>query len=339
MNKTTIAVVVPAYNEEKVIGASLASLRRCIDMKHVYVASDGSTDTTASIARSYTKNVLSLRKNRGKAGALQALIKKFSLTESYKYVFFFDADTKIDRNFLPEIKKVVAAQRPACVVGTVTSTKNKLISAFRVFEYGFSHKFFKNAQNFMGTIVIAPGCASVYRADVLAKLDFSRRTLTEDLDFTIQIQKYRYGKVVYCPRARVLTQDPMSFSDFWNQITRWNTGFWQNFFIHRLYQPNRKLNFEVLLLLSDFLLWGGLLVFALFEPIYFLELYATSLLILTAIASGTIVAEKQYWALPYVPLFNFFQIVNTVSFVYSFFRAVIGSGKQLSWQKVSRYAN
>lgn len=339
MNKATVAVVVPAYNEEKVIGSSLASLRRCIDMRHVYVVSDGSSDTTARIARQYTKNVLNLRNNRGKAGALQALITKHSLTKRYKYVFFFDADTAIGRNFLPEIKKIIKSQHPACVVGTVTSNKNKLISAFRVFEYGFSHKFFKNAQNFMGTIVIAPGCASVYRSDVLAKLDFSRKTLTEDLDFTIQIQKYRFGKVVYCPRARVFTQDPMSFGDFWNQITRWNTGFWQNFFIHRLYQPNRKLNFEVLLLLSDFLLWIGLLAFAAWQPLYFLSLYGISIIILSVIAAGTIVVEKQFWALPYIPLFGFFQLTNTISFVYSFFRAIFGSGKRLSWQKVARYAN
>ncbi len=339
MKKTTIAVVVPAYNEEKVIGSSLASLRKNIDTKHVYVVSDGSTDKTAKIAKSLTSNVLALRKNRGKAGALQALIHKYGLVARYQYIFFFDADTCIGKEFLPEIKKIIKRERPACVVGTVTSSKNKLISAFRVFEYGFSHKFFKNAQNFMGTIVIAPGCAAVYRADVLARLDFSRKTLTEDLDFTIQIQHNRYGKVVYCPRARVFTQDPMTLSDFWNQITRWNTGFWQNFFIHRLYRPNRKLNLEVLLLLSDFLLWIGLLAFAVWQPMYFLALYGTSLLILTAIAAGTIALEKQYWALPYVPLFNFFQVVNTMSFVYSFFRAVFGSKRILSWQKVARYAN
>ncbi|MEX1123826.1 MAG: glycosyltransferase family 2 protein [Patescibacteria group bacterium] len=308
-------------------------------MRHVYVVSDGSTDKTATIARQHTGNVLNLRKNRGKAGALQALIKKYSLTERYRYVFFFDADTEIGRNFLPEIKKVIKAQRPACVVGTVTSTRNKLISAFRVFEYGFSHMFFKNAQNAMNTIVIAPGCAAVYRSDVLAKLNFHGGTLTEDLDFTIQIQHQKYGRVLYCPRARVFTQDPMSFGDFWNQITRWNTGFWQNFFMHRLYRPNRTLHLEVLLLLSDFILWIALLAFAVLQPLYFLALYGVSLAILTILATAVILWERQYWALPYVPLFNFFQIINTASFVYSLFRAVFGRKGRLSWQKVARYAS
>lgn len=339
MRKATFAVVVPAYNEEKVIGRSLQSLRRCISAKHIYVVSDGSIDATAKIAKSHTENVLKLRKNRGKAGALQALLKKYQLTDRYQYIFFFDADTEIEKSFLREVTKVIAKKNPACVVGTVTNTKNKIISAFRVFEYGFSHKFFKNAQNAMNTIVIAPGCAAVYRADVLAKLDFHGGTLTEDLDFTIQIQHQRYGRVIYCPQARVFTQDPMTFSDFWNQINRWNTGFWQNFFKHRLYRPTRTLNLEVLLLLSDFILWIALLGFAVFEPLYFLALYGTSLLILTIIASATIIMEKQYWALPYVPAFNFFQVVNTVSFVYSFFRAIFSTKKRLSWQKVARYAN
>lgn len=339
MRKATVAVVVPAYNEETVIGTSLRSLRRVIDMRHVYVVSDGSRDKTASIASWYTSNVLNLRKNRGKAGALQALLKKFAITDRYKYVFFFDADTEIGKDFLPAIKSVIKERQPACIVGTVTSTKNKAISAFRVFEYGFSHKFFKNAQNAMNTIVIAPGCAAVYRADVLAKLNFNGKTLTEDLDFTIQIQHKKYGRVVYCPKARVFTQDPMNFADFWKQITRWNTGFWQNFFIHRLYLPNRTLNAEVLLLLSDFLLWIGLLVFAAAQPLYFLTLYGISLIILTILASAVIVWERQYWALSYVPIFNFFQIINTISFIYSLFRALFTKTNRLSWQKVTRYAN
>jgi cellulose synthase/poly-beta-1,6-N-acetylglucosamine synthase-like glycosyltransferase len=339
MRKATFAVVVPAYNEEKVIGRSLQSLLRCIKAENIFVVSDGSSDKTVKIARAFTKNVLNLRRNRGKAGALKELLKKYAITDRYKYVFFFDADTEIGQYFLPEVKKVIQQKSPACVVGTVTSSKNRVISAFRVFEYGFSHKFFKNAQNAMGTIVIAPGCASVYRSDVLAKLNFNGRTLTEDLDFTIQIQQNRYGQVVYCPRARVFTQDPMGFKDFWKQITRWNTGFWQNFFMHRLYRPNRTLHLEVLLLMSDFVLWIGLLFFAALQPLYFLTLYATSLVILTIIACATIIAERQYWALPYVPIFNFFQVINTISFIYSFFRAVFGSKKRLSWQKVTRYAN
>ncbi len=339
MRKATVAVVVPAYNEEQVIGRSLQSLKRCISSEHIYVVSDGSTDATTKIARKHAANVLSLRKNRGKAGALKALLKKFTITNRYKYVFFFDADTEIGKDFLPSVKKLIKVSQPACIVGTVTSSKNRLISAFRVFEYGFSHKFFKNAQNAMNTIVIAPGCAAVYRADVLDQLDFHGGTLTEDLDFTIQIQHRKLGRVIYCPKARVFTQDPMSLGDFWKQITRWNTGFWQNFFRHRLYLPNRTLNAEVLLLLSDFVLWIALLAFAVFQPLYFLALYGISLIILTILASIVIIWEHQYWALPYVPLFNFFQVFNTISFIYSLFRAIFGGNNRLSWQKVARYSN
>lgn len=338
MSKATIAVVVPAYNEEQVIQSSLKSLARVISAQHIYVVSDGSTDQTAKLAKQTVPQVLALRKNRGKAGALEALIRKYQLTKRYRYVFFFDADTRIRPSFITEIKKVIKAQRPALVVGTVTSDRNKLISAYRVYEYGFSHMFFKNAQNVMGTIVVAPGCASIYRADVLDQLDFSRKTLTEDLDLTMQIHKNKLGKIVYCPKAKVITQDPTTFADYWKQINRWNTGWWQNFFIHKLYQPNSKINAEVLLLLADLLLWLYILSLAIIHPLIFIKLYALAFALASGLGLLVSLITANYWALPYVPLFGFFQLINLTSLIYSFFRAIFGRSSQLGWQKVSRYS-
>jgi biofilm PGA synthesis N-glycosyltransferase PgaC len=338
MKKATIGVVVPAYNEEQVITDSLKSLKKVISPKHIYVVSDGSVDKTASLARQAVPNVLALGKNRGKAGALKELLDKYTLTEKYDYIFFFDADTRIDINFIRSIKKTIKESRPACVVGTVSSARNKLISAYRVYEYGFSHMFFKNAQNAIGAIVVAPGCASVYRADVLAQLDMGRKTLTEDLDFTLQIHRRKLGKIVYCPKAKVLTQDPQGFSDYWKQVTRWNTGFWQNFILHKLYLPTSKISAEVWLLTGDFIYWLIILALAINEPILFLTLYGTAMILTTVIATVTAAVLKQYWAIPYAPLFGFFHVVNVASFVYSFFRTIFSGKRNLSWQKVSRYA-
>lgn len=338
MAKPLIGIVVPAFNEAMVIEDSLGYLKKVIDKKHVYVVSDGSTDKTAALAKKVVPNVLNLKKNRGKAGALKALIDKYQLTKKYQYLFFFDADTRINRQFLVAVRNRLKTEQPALVVGTVGSGRNGLISAYRVYEYGFSHLFYKNAQNVMGAIVVAPGCASVYRADVIDQLDFTNHTLTEDLDLTMQIHHRKLGKIVYCAPATVSTQDPATLGDYWNQINRWNTGFWQNFFLHKLYKPNRKINLEVLLLLSDVVLWLVVLALATAQPWFFLKLYGVSLALSSLIGVITVSVMKQYWALPYAPLFGFFQIVNLSSLVYSFFRSTLLKPRQLSWQKVSRYA-
>lgn len=336
--KATFAVVVPAYNEEQVIESSLSSLGDVISLEHVYVVSDGSTDHTSKLARKTASNVLVLKKNIGKAKALYRLITKYDLTNRYRYIMFFDADTKLSSNYFKEIRKHIA-NKPACIVGTVKSDRKKIISAYRIFEYGFSHRFFKNAQNIMGTIIIAPGCTSVYRSETLKQLDFSGGTLTEDFDLTLQIHKKRIGRIVYCSGANVYTQDPLTIADYWKQIMRWNTGFWQNFFLHKLYIPKDKASAETMLIIGDFIFWMATLIFALSQPLFFLKLYLSATLVTLLISCITIVVEKQYWALVYAPLFGFFQLLNISSLVLSFFRATINRNKKLSWQKLTRYAS
>lgn len=337
MKKATLAVVVPAYNEERVLNASLPSLLRQIDQRHIYLVSDGSTDQTAKIARQHLgKNTLALRENVGKARALDRLIKRFSITKRYQYVFFFDADTEVGPGFIREVKKMMPA-KPACIVGTVTSQRRGFISAFRVYEYGLSHRIFKSAQSAVGTIAIAPGCTAVYRSDVLDELNFQGPTITEDFDLTLQVHKKRLGKIVYCATAKVKTQDPLTVRDYWKQIMRWNTGFWQNFFLHRLFLPNSKLNLEILLLLGDFFLWMATIVLAALHPLYFLWVLGVSAIITAGLASIVIIIERQYWALPYSPFFSLFQWLNITSLLISIPRAIGWRTREVGWGKVARY--
>jgi len=337
LRKTTFCVVVPAYNEGVVISKSLQSLKQAISSQHIYVVSDGSTDDTAELARGQVNNVLELKRNVGKATAIERLIKKYELTKYYKYVMFFDADTEIQSNFFQEVKKYIT-HKPACIVGTVSSHKRGLISAYRTYEYGLSHMLFKNAQNAMGVVLVAPGCASIYRSSVLEKLDFGNHTLTEDYDLTLQIHMRRLGRIVYAPKAVVMTQDPMTLKDYWKQILRWQTGGWQNLFLHRLYEPKNRISFEFYLILLDSILGLITLVYGLAHPAIakdvLVAFYAGFLLF-----AGVILLLKQsFWALPAMVVFPFFYALGLISYIYSFFRAILG-GKDLNWNKVARYAS
>lgn len=100
-----VAVVIPAFNEERVLESSLKALTAIIPKEHIYVVSDGSTDRTAELATHYTENVLDLDQNYGKAKALEALIAHFDLTQRYTYLLFSDADSRLAPDFLEEIKK------------------------------------------------------------------------------------------------------------------------------------------------------------------------------------------------------------------------------------------
>jgi len=334
---SSVCIVVPAFNESQVITAALTSLLAVVPAADIYVVSDGSTDTTVQLARSLVPNVLGLRRNRGKAYALQALIKKYKLTDRYEYILFADADSQLTPTFLREAEAWMH-EDTACIVGTVTSDRRGVISAYRTFEYGLTNRIFKQAQHVMQVITVAPGCASLYRASVLAQLDFSHHTLTEDFDLTLQIHLRKLGRIVYAPKALVVTQDPPTFADYWTQITRWYTGFWQNVLLHRLYLPTKKINAEILLLILDGIGWSFSLVVAILHPHIFLELVELSFVITWSFGLLIIVIEQKPWVLPYVPLFPLIQYLNLSSFAYSFFRGVIFHSRDLGWRKVKRYA-
>ncbi len=337
MSKASVCIVVPAYNEAKVIASSLTALKRVINPEDIYIVSDGSSDGTGTIARRVLPNVVELGHNFGKARALDFLIRFFSLTKRYTYILFSDADSLLAPNFIQEINKYVKTN-PACIVGTVTSDRHGLISAYRTYEYGITHKVFKRAQDIMKVITVAPGCASFYRSDILEKLDFSRHTLTEDMDLTLQIHEKKLGTIVYAPKAKVITQDPENLRDYWKQIMRWYTGFWQNFFLHKVYKPNRRVNFELYFLILDSLAWIASLVLAGLHPTIFAELLGLSCLMVIVFASIIIIMERAWWTFLYLPLFPLFQYVNVAAYSISFFRAIFNSGKTLSWHKVNRYS-
>jgi glycosyltransferase involved in cell wall biosynthesis len=67
-----IAVVIPAYNEERSIADVIAAVKKADIISKIIVVSDGSSDNTAYIAESMGADVISLERNIGKGGAMKA---------------------------------------------------------------------------------------------------------------------------------------------------------------------------------------------------------------------------------------------------------------------------
>ncbi len=67
-----VSVVVPAYNEENTVNHIVDVLLRVPEVAQIIVVSDGSTDNTASLARSAGARVIELREKRGKGGAVSS---------------------------------------------------------------------------------------------------------------------------------------------------------------------------------------------------------------------------------------------------------------------------
>jgi glycosyltransferase involved in cell wall biosynthesis len=98
-------VVLPAYNEGKRLGATLAGL--CPDWPNVVVVDDGSRDDTAAVAERYPVWQLRHAVNRGQGAALQTGL-DFALGRGAEVVVTFDSDGQHDA---AEIERLVEPVR------------------------------------------------------------------------------------------------------------------------------------------------------------------------------------------------------------------------------------
>lgn len=87
----SIWVVIPAYNEQKVLAGVLQELLDCNPSFNIVVVDDGSSDNTAAVARKLPVHVLVHPINLGQGAAL-ATGMQYALQQAAEVVVTFDAD-------------------------------------------------------------------------------------------------------------------------------------------------------------------------------------------------------------------------------------------------------
>lgn len=105
MRRKSSLVVIPAFNEEAALPATLAELVEIRPDLDIVVISDGSVDKTAALARAAGVHVIDLPFNLGIGGALQTGF-RYAERAGYERAFQFDADGQHDP---AEIKKLLHA--------------------------------------------------------------------------------------------------------------------------------------------------------------------------------------------------------------------------------------
>ncbi|WP_207454619.1 glycosyltransferase family 2 protein [Herbiconiux sp. SYSU D00978] len=233
-----VAVVIAAHNEEAVIASTLKSAARLLPVNQIFVASDGSTDRTAELARGAGVNVLELNPNRGKAGALLAALEHFDIYSRFEVVTFLDADTRLASDYF-ETGLPLFTDDVVAVAGCARSQLDpaprtllgRILVAYRERVYIVMQYFLKfgQAARALDVIAIAPGFASMYRTRALKHIDIAAENLAiEDYNMTFEVHAKRLGRIAFHPRAAMAyTQDPDTLRDYAKQVLRWNLGFWQ----------------------------------------------------------------------------------------------------------------
>jgi len=233
-----VAVLIPAFNEEKVIVNTVhAVLGSDYPALRVIVIDDGSRDNTHEVVceafpreRERGQVLLLTKENSGKAEALN-----FGLARVEEEIFIgIDADTIIAPDAISKLVDHFSDPEVAAVAGnTKVGNRVNLWTRWQALEYITSQNFERRALNVFGAVTVVPGAIGAWHTQaVRAAGGFHPDTVAEDADLTMSLLE-QGGRVYYEDRALAWTEAPTRPSGLMRQRFRWSFGILQAVWKHR----------------------------------------------------------------------------------------------------------
>ena len=234
-----VAVLVPAYNEEKVIARTIRSvLISDYPNLRVIVIDDGSSDATLEVTRNAfaleeaSGRVLILTKpNSGKADALGVGLEHLRGEEIFVGI---DADTVIAPDAISRLIPHFLDPKVGAVAGNAkVGNRINLWTRWQALEYITSQNFERRALNTMGAVSVVPGAIGAWRVSAVRQAGgFHTDTVAEDADLTMALLQLGY-RVEYEDLALAYTEAPVSARGLMRQRFRWSFGILQSVWKHR----------------------------------------------------------------------------------------------------------
>jgi biofilm PGA synthesis N-glycosyltransferase PgaC len=223
-----ITVLIPAYNEEAVVGRCVtAALAVDYPELEVLVLDDGSTDATSSAARAAGSDderleVVRDPVNRGKAEQLNVGIRR----ARHELFVVCDADTHL-QPLAPKllVSRMLRSPRIAAVAGGPHVTNRRsLLAGLQILEAASIIGLIRRTQGLVGRVGVVAGVLGLFRRDaVLAVGGYDGRMATEDIDLSWRLLLAGW-QTTFEPGALVGMEVPVTFRSLWAQRRRWARG-------------------------------------------------------------------------------------------------------------------
>ncbi|HUS20366.1 MAG TPA: glycosyltransferase [Terriglobales bacterium] len=234
----SVAVLIPAYNEEKVIERTVrAAVQSDYPNIRVVVVDDGSSDHTYEIVKTIfgadiaAERLLLLTKdNAGKAAAAN-----FGLQHIQEEIFVaIDADTEIASNAISRMVPYFADLKIGAIAGNAkVGNRVNLWTRWQALEYITSQNFERRALDLIGAVSVVPGAIGAWRTSAVRKVgNYPYDTVAEDADLTMSLLQAGY-RVHYEDRALAYTEAPLTASGLMRQRFRWSFGILQAVWKHQ----------------------------------------------------------------------------------------------------------
>ncbi len=236
--KPKVAVLIPAYNEEKVIERTVrAALNSNYPNLRVVVIDDGSKDRTLEVARNaFAKEeaqgrVIILGKpNSGKAEALNYGIEHIGDAEIFVGI---DADTIIASDAISRLVPHFVNPKVGAMAGNAkVGNRVNLWTRWQALEYITSQNFERRALDVLGAVSVVPGAIGAWRVSAVREAGgYHTDTVAEDADLTMALLRLGY-RVEYEDMALAYTEAPTNANGLMRQRFRWSFGILQAVYKH-----------------------------------------------------------------------------------------------------------
>lgn len=238
----SVSVIVPCFNEEKTVEATVHSILNLDypkDKLAVYLVNDGSTDKTLEVLGKF-KNFPGVTIIDKQNGGKHTAVNKALESVGTDLVGCLDADSFVTPDALRKIvpyfdKEEVMAVTPSI---KVHEPKN-ILQHIQKTEYSWSI-FLRRMLSSLGALYVTPGPFSIFRTRVFRELGgYKYAHMTEDMEMAMRMQRNRY-KIVNSHNAHVYTVTPSTFKGLVKQRARWTYGFLNNALDYRDVFFNKK---------------------------------------------------------------------------------------------------
>ena len=233
----TCTVIVPAYNEGKLVYETLLSLADSnypLEKLQIISVDDGSKDDTwdwmlkAKVVLGDRLHLQKQPENKGKRHALY-----YGFTHGKGEVFVtVDSDSVVNENTLRNlVSPFVVDKKCGAVAGNVRvlNKENGLIPKMLNVSFTFSFEFVRSAQSTLGSVLCTPGALAAYRRDAVLECldDWMNQTfmgepsaIGEDRAMTNMILKQGLH-VLFQKNAIVYTNIPEKYKNLYKMYIRW----------------------------------------------------------------------------------------------------------------------
>ncbi|EJO5347867.1 glycosyltransferase family 2 protein [Clostridium botulinum] len=231
-----VSILVPAHNEEKVIGRTVKSillLNYSKDKMELIVINDNSSDGTRKILENIQReykyykfkiiNTDSITGGKGKSNALNIGYKH----SSGDFIAVYDADNTPDKNALKYLMQtIIQDENLGAVIGkfrTRNKDRNILTRFINIETLSFQWMCQAGRWNLLNLCTI-PGTNFLVKRHVIEKLNgWDPNAIAEDTEISFRMYELGY-KIRFVPSSITWEQEPETLKVWFKQRNRWAKG-------------------------------------------------------------------------------------------------------------------